>query len=224
MPRRLISYGSRVWISRSPSAMRPRRGCRKPKMVFSSVDFPAPFGPMTPVIDPGSTRSVMSPRMSIPSTYPDATCSRRSRANLSAQVRFENDWIVGHFLERALGDAAALVHHGHALAEASQLGHLVRDDQEGHRLLAIHPDDGVDDDVANGGMDARERLVHQDQVERIHHEGTGDLHEHALTAGELASLRVTHPVERHELEEPSPALADLDEWPAAPAIERGQRR
>ena len=48
--------------------IRPRRGWRKPNMVLSSVDFPAPFGPMTPVMEPGSTRSVMSPRMSIPST------------------------------------------------------------------------------------------------------------------------------------------------------------
>ena len=37
-------------------------------MVLSSVDFPAPFGPMMPVTLPASTRRPMPARMSMPST------------------------------------------------------------------------------------------------------------------------------------------------------------
>jgi len=31
---------------------RPRRGDRKPTIVLNTVDFPAPFGPITPTISP----------------------------------------------------------------------------------------------------------------------------------------------------------------------------
>jgi hypothetical protein len=39
-------------MSRPSKAIRPPRGWRKPKTVFSSVDLPAPFGPMIPVSEP----------------------------------------------------------------------------------------------------------------------------------------------------------------------------
>ena len=51
-----------------PKAIRPDRGWRKPKMVLSEVDLPAPFGPMIPVTLPRATPSVRPFRMSMPST------------------------------------------------------------------------------------------------------------------------------------------------------------
>ena len=40
------------------AATRPACGRRKPEMQLKSVDLPAPFGPIRPVIEPGSTSSV----------------------------------------------------------------------------------------------------------------------------------------------------------------------
>ncbi len=50
MPRRLTSRGLRWWIGSPRRVMLPRVGCSRPAMVFSSVDFPAPFGPMIATI------------------------------------------------------------------------------------------------------------------------------------------------------------------------------
>src|SRR5438034_2711862 len=184
MPSRLTSCGARALMSRPSSEIRPRLGCRNPNIVLRRVDFPAPFGPITPVMVPGSTRRVMSARMSMPSTYPATSCSTASRFILWSQVRLEHQRVVGDFLQGAFGDEPALVHHRDPLAEPSQLRHLVRHDEKGDLLLAVHLENGLQDDVADGGMHAREGLVHEDEMERPHHEGAGDLDEHALPARE----------------------------------------
>jgi len=54
-PSALISRGGRPAIDVPPSRTRPRLGASTPAMTLSSVDLPAPLGPMTPTISPRST-------------------------------------------------------------------------------------------------------------------------------------------------------------------------
>ena len=68
IPSRLIAWGATDWISCPSKAIHPLRGWRNPKTAFSRVDLPAPFGPMTPVIEPASTLSRIPFRMSISAT------------------------------------------------------------------------------------------------------------------------------------------------------------
>ena len=49
------SRGGRPPMARSPSRTLPRRGARMPATTLSSVDFPAPLGPMMLTISPFAT-------------------------------------------------------------------------------------------------------------------------------------------------------------------------
>src|SRR5262249_6448316 len=185
--------------------MRPRWGWRKPKIALSSVDLPAPFGPMTPVIAPRSTRMLTPARMSMPSTYPTWTSSISSRGGIACsapEVRFQDCRVVGHLVERAFRDQSPFVHDRDTRAEPPELGHLVRDDENRDALLAVHVEHGVDDDLADRGVHAGERLVHQEKAQRPDHEGACDLREHRLTARQLLGERAAQTIERHEGEEP----------------------
>ena len=54
-PARTIRCGGRRSMRSPASSMRPSSGRRKPEMQWKSVDFPAPLGPMSAVIEPAST-------------------------------------------------------------------------------------------------------------------------------------------------------------------------
>ena len=101
------------------------------------------------------------------------------------------------------------MHDRDPAAEPPHLGHLVGDDQEGHAVLPVHAEDRLHDDLADGRMHARERLVHQDHLEGMDHQGAGDLHQHRLPARELLGEGVAVPVHRDEFELAARARLDL---------------
>src|SRR5690242_11557779 len=57
-----------------PNRTRPRVGCTMPMIIFTVVDFPAPFGPMKPTISPGAIRKLTSSTAGIP-VYSFETCT-----------------------------------------------------------------------------------------------------------------------------------------------------
>src|SRR5258706_4639112 len=166
-------------MSRPSKTIRPDRGWRKPKIVLSDVDFPAPLGPMIPVTVPRATPSVRPFRMSMPSTYPATTRSSSSSATLAPQVGFEHHGVVGDFFEGSLGNELALVHHRNPAAEPAQRRHLVRDDEERHALRAIHPENRLHDRVLDRRVHAGEGLIHREQANREHHQAARERQENA---------------------------------------------
>jgi hypothetical protein len=54
-PSRAISSGARPEICRPPREIMPSRGVTTPAMAFSSVDFPAPLGPVTNSVSPSAS-------------------------------------------------------------------------------------------------------------------------------------------------------------------------
>jgi len=63
-PRRAMSSGAAPAIPAPSIMMEPERGGTTPAMALSSVDLPAPFGPVTNRISPSSTVNV-TPRSAV---------------------------------------------------------------------------------------------------------------------------------------------------------------
>jgi hypothetical protein len=100
-------------------------------------------------------------------------------------------------------------------------------DTRGHsrrKVLPVHPEDRLHDGVLDRRVDASERLVHQEQMDRPHHESAGDLQQHALAARQLLRGRVTTAVQRDEVEQPPRSVAHLGHRAMVSAILRGQGR
>src|SRR3954466_11247584 len=115
MPSRARPCVGRGTRSRSSSRMVPLEGFNSPITVFMSVVLPAPFRPMSPVMEPVGTSSD-TPRK----TWTDASDTLKSR-----MLSMTSDDIALHFgvgerdLRRSIGDDAAVVEGEHALREAA---------------------------------------------------------------------------------------------------------
>src|SRR5687767_8783990 len=84
MPRRLRRCGFMRVTSAPAKAMRPPSGATSPVIRLKSVDFPAPFGPMTASASPSATDSVM-PSATLSAPYDLSTRSSSSNAILRLQ-------------------------------------------------------------------------------------------------------------------------------------------
>src|SRR4051812_28916254 len=66
MPRRARLYGGSLVMSRPSRRTRPALGARRPVITLNRVVLPAPFGPMRPVILPGSALNDTSSTATLP--------------------------------------------------------------------------------------------------------------------------------------------------------------
>ena len=73
-------------------------------------------------------------------------------------------------------------------------------------------------------MHSGEGLVHEEEMDRTHHEASGDLEQHALPARKLFGQRVALPVERDDLQQPARVFEDLRPRAVTAAVERRQSR
>src|SRR5207247_5474922 len=87
-------------------------------------------------------------------------------------------------------DLHVVLHEEHGLASITQLPH------------------GIQEVVEEGTVDARRRLVEEDEL-RVRHEDADELHELLLAVGEIARVLAGQPLELDEAEELAGALARL---------------
>src|SRR5581483_5804175 len=188
------------------SSTRPRRGRISPLIALSTVDLPAPFGPIRQTTSPASTvRS--TPRRMSPAPYPATSPSTASSGGgppgapvpalapavpLSTsslpdadsplmslpQVGVEDGGVGAYRVGRPGGDAGAAIHHDHRVAQPHHQVHVVLDDQEADAHGVPVPDV-----LLHRGdqrrVDARGRFVEQHQL-RLAHQHRGELQELSL--------------------------------------------
>src|SRR5579859_25841 len=172
----------------------PREVRSTPLSAFSSVDFPAPFGPTTAVIFPGYTLSETSSMTGGP-PYPAHTPSARSTgpvcsamAEVHAEVGVDDPGVVTQPGEGPLRDHLAEVHHHHLVAGLLDERQVVLYDDHG---LARGGElaHGVADLGAQDRVDAAHGLVEDDQP-RLRGGHAGELQQALLAAAERARARV----------------------------------
>ena len=113
------------------------RGRSSPHTGFSTVDLPAPLGPMTHVTRPGCTsrstprEDVAAPRSRRATPSIVRACGLDVRPPGRRRARPDR---AAHLGRRALRDLLAVVEHDHRVAEPHHEVHVVLDDQEGEAL------------------------------------------------------------------------------------------
>ena len=128
-----------------------------PSTAFSSVDLPAPLGPMMPTNSPSLTTRLQPLRMLTSGMYPatetrvaledasDRSTSSLHRLELlveqrlalvGAEVGVDHRRVGASLVGRALGDHPALGHHDHPVGDVVHHVHVVLDEQHGHPLVA----------------------------------------------------------------------------------------
>src|SRR6476619_7091348 len=144
MPRSMRRWGSMPAMDSPSSSMRPALGARKPQMVFTTVDLPAPLRPMRPLISPAFTSRETSRSTSMSWSYPAVTPSRSSSGSAmgaAPEVRLDHRGVLQHFARGALGDEAPGVHARGAMAEIHHDRHVVAHDEEGVALCVARADE-----------------------------------------------------------------------------------
>ena len=136
MPRRLISRGGNAWIGSPRSVMLPCEGCSSPAMVFSSVDLPAPFGPMMATISPSSTVRLCALQDLVVAPIPGddvaaqpAGSRRHHLAMPPSHIRFLHHRIRCEFRERSLPQMAPLGHDNDRVTQRGNGVHVMLDQQ-----------------------------------------------------------------------------------------------
>src|SRR6266496_6417590 len=147
-PRR--NAGQRV-TSRSSRSTRPRVGRSKPLRTFTSVDFPAPFGPISPTTSPCRSSSETSRSATMPANERETEEARSDPPGLpsvsvceTAVKRLRRIRAVRDLLraDQALGDRDVLVDLEHAVGaaehrvQALREAHLARDRR--HLVELLH--------------------------------------------------------------------------------------
>src|SRR3954462_4284186 len=119
MPSSSRCRGDLVVTSLPRNVTVPERGRSSPLMHLSTVDFPAPLGPIRQVTVPSDTSRSTPLRMS-PEPYPAMTLRSVSRVVIGspAEVRVEDERVLLHLLGGAGEDLLPLVEHDDRIAEA----------------------------------------------------------------------------------------------------------
>src|SRR5215475_2173792 len=111
MPRASRSRGALLVMSSPSNTTRPDRAGSIPNTVLNTVDLPAPFGPITVVMAPHGTASVVPCRIVI-LPYPATTSSSVRMASV-AKVSLDHFRVALHRRGIALRDDAAFGQHQH---------------------------------------------------------------------------------------------------------------
>ena len=110
----------------------------------SVVDFPAPFGPMSPTISPGATveREPANGRDAAVGDLDVRSSSTLTPARLVhrrlAEVRGRDVEVAADLARRALGERPALVEHLDAVADVHDQRHVVIDEEHAGVVLVAH--------------------------------------------------------------------------------------
>ena len=117
---------------------------------------------------------------------------------------------VGEELVRRRGlDDPAQVHHGHPLAEMLDDGEVVRDEQDAQAQFVLQRPEQFEDGRLDGHVKRGDRFVGHEHV-RSYRESSRDSQPLALTAGELAGVRVQCVLlQAHTVEQPDALGAHL---------------
>ena len=191
------------------------RGASRPKIVLIRVDLPAPLGPTMVTISPSRTVIETPLRMSTSADvagddvlgleihlgWAFGVMSRvdgfraasivRSPAG-AAEVGVDHGLVGADLVRLAVGDHRALGHHDHPVGVVHHHLHVVLDEQEGDPVLGAQALHVVEQPPAEGRVDARHRLVEQQEA-RLRHQRPGELEQLALAAGERAGVLVGEP-------------------------------
>src|SRR5918992_5350329 len=138
MPARAIRWGCQPVMSRASNAIDPALGPIRPVIRLKTVVFPAPLGPISPVIDPGSTRKLQSRTAWTP---PNSRLSSRSSSiwrsgglarpygnHVELDPRAGGAQVVDADQGACWAVVAeVLIHHGMHAVGLSHVGHVLRD-------------------------------------------------------------------------------------------------
>src|SRR6185436_12641016 len=125
MPRASRSRGVRFVISAPSNTMPPERAGSMPNTVLNTVDFPAPFGPITVVIAPRATWKLVPCRIVI-LPYP-ATMSVSVRIASVTKIRLDDFRVAPDLRGIALRNDASFGQHDDARAQPHDEFHVVLD-------------------------------------------------------------------------------------------------
>src|SRR5690606_7120845 len=204
-PSSIMVCGPLPVISRPPRVMRPLLGVRKPHSAFMSVDLPAPFRPIRPLIRPAWTSSDTLRRTSMSPRYPAVTPSMESSGpdmsaslvmflllvlGVRAEIGLDHGAVVEHLLGRAVGEHLAVVHAHRTPAQLHHHRHVVAHEDEGLSVRVALANEGRHD-LLHRGMHRGKGFVEQRDARR-HHEAGAELQELFLAARELPAVEVHH--------------------------------
>src|SRR6185312_11735358 len=115
----------------------PAAGDTIPDRVFTSVDFPAPFGPTSATISPRPTR-MLTPSSAVACPYRTTSPATSSipipHGGAAAEVGADHALVLGDVLRRAVGDDLTEVEHRDAVGQPDDEAHVVLDEQHGQPL------------------------------------------------------------------------------------------
>src|SRR5262245_46078268 len=161
-----------MWVTRSPrNRISPEVAPTAPRIVLSSVDFPAPLAPTIVTISPASTRRSMSNR-TWRWPYPARICCSSSIDGLlgggrqergAAQVLGLDLGIGGHLGRSAAGQHRSLVQDVDQVGVLEHGLHVVLDEQHGQPEVVLQPADEVEERVGLVGVEPGGRLVEQEE-------------------------------------------------------------
>ena len=119
IPRAARARGAEPADDLAPEARSgPARGCSSPLTAFSTVDLPAPFGPIEARDRARARASRSTPLEDVAARRSRRRTPSSSRTRSRPQVRVEDARVALHLGGRALGDLGAVVEHDHGVAEA----------------------------------------------------------------------------------------------------------
>src|SRR3990172_2715758 len=124
MPRFRMDKGDSLLISSSYKKTCPWEGFKIPKIVLSSVDFPAPFAPSIETIFSASTRIDIPFNTSI-SPYPEWTFRSSTMGWLSAKICLPDFRICLDLFRRAFGDLHTIIQDDDPLRDIHHHTHVV---------------------------------------------------------------------------------------------------
>src|SRR5581483_1684480 len=151
-------------------------------MALSRVVLPAPLAPTTATIWPAGT-SKETPRSAWMWPYASSrSCTSSRLGSVLAEVCLDNNWVGLDLGRRALGQLAAEVQHGDALANVHDQAHVVFYQQDGLPFASQFADQ-LHVTLDLGLVHARGRLVQQQQ-RRPGAQRAGDLQAARVAVGQ----------------------------------------
>src|SRR3989304_1591067 len=121
------SNGSAPLMSSPSRNILPEPGLTSPKMVFRSVLFPHPLGPIITTISPAATL-MLTPFTTVVSPYPENTFSTESM--LSSKIDIYDRLIAPNLFRSTGCDKLSLVHYVNDIAETHENIDIVLNDKE----------------------------------------------------------------------------------------------
>src|SRR5579875_1124667 len=181
----------------SPIRISPAVTDAIPKMAFSSVDFPAPLGPITVVIWPAGTHRSTPRSISIP-RYP-ACSPEMIRSSSGTKIRLQDTGVAAHLAGASLGNLASGLQHDDVRGQRHHELHVVLDE---HERLAVRAEFAQQrsDALDGGGIDGGRGLI-QEYQSRVRHERQCDREELPLAVGQLGRRGPLVPGKMHALQQ-----------------------